>query len=65
MLGRGADEAIEVLIRTFCEINKDNILICSPTFGYYATCAQIQEVGIIDVPLTQNFEWQDEKILKK
>ena len=63
MLGRGADEGIEVLLRTFCESNKDNILICSPTFGYYATCAQIQEAGIIDVPLTSNFEWQDEKIV--
>ena len=32
MLGRGADEGIEVLLRTFCESNKDNILICSPYF---------------------------------
>ena len=65
MLGRGADEGIEVLLRTFCESKKDNILICSPTFGYYATCAQIQEAGIIDVPLTPNFEWQDEKIVSE
>ena len=65
MLGRGADEGIEVLLRTFCESKKDNILICSPTFGYYATCAQIQEAGIIDVPLTPNFEWQDEKIISE
>jgi len=52
MVGRGADEAIEVLLRTFIEDGKDNILICSPTFGYYKTCAQIQGAGIIDVPLT-------------
>jgi len=33
MIGRGADEAIEVLVRTFCEAGQDNILICPPTFG--------------------------------
>ena len=64
MVGRGADEAIEVLLRTFCEYGQDNILICSPTFGYYKTCAQIQGAGIIDVPLTQNYEWNTAAILK-
>ena len=64
MVGRGADEAIEVLLRTFCEDGQDNILICSPTFGYYKTCAQIQGAGIIDVPLTKDYEWDSAAILK-
>ena len=64
MVGRGADEAIEVLLRTFCEDGQDNILICSPTFGYYKTCAQIQGAGIIDVPLTQDYQWDTDAILK-
>ena len=64
MVGRGADEAIEVLLRTFCEDGQDNILICSPTFGYYKTCAQIQGAGIIDVPLTEDYQWDSAAILK-
>ena len=63
MVGRGADEAIEVLLRTFCEDGTDDILICSPTFGYYKTCAQIQGAGIIDVPLTQNYDWDSSAII--
>ena len=64
MVGRGADEAIEVLLRTFCEDGRDKILICSPTFGYYKTCAQISGAGIIDVPLTQDYQWDTAAILK-
>lgn len=64
MVGRGADEAIEVLLRTFCEGGQDNILICSPTFGYYKTCAQIQGAGIIDVPLDADYQWDSAAILK-
>ena len=30
---RGADEGIELLIRTFCTSGKDSILICPPTYG--------------------------------
>jgi len=64
MVGRGADEAIEVLLRTFCDDGQDNILICSPTFGYYKTCAQIQGTGIVDVPLTKDYQWDTAAILE-
>ena len=63
-VGRGADEAIEVLLRTFIEDRQDNILICSPTFGYYKTCAQIQGAGIIDVPLKDDYDWDSAAIIK-
>lgn len=64
MLGRGADEAIDVLLRTFCEAGQDNILICSPTFGYFSVAAKIQGAGIIDVPLSRDFAW-DEAVVQK
>lgn len=64
MVGRGADEAIEVILRTFCEAGQDSILICSPTFGYYKTCAQIQGANIIDVPLTADYQWDSAAVLK-
>jgi len=64
MVGRGADEAIEVILRTFCEAGRDEIMICSPTFGYYKTCAQIQGADIIDVPLNKDYQWDNKAIIK-
>ena len=64
MVGRGADEGIECLLRAFCEAGQDSILTCSPTFGYYKTCADIQGAGIIDVPLSPSYEW-DVAAIKK
>ncbi|TKB43656.1 histidinol-phosphate transaminase [Thalassotalea mangrovi] len=49
---RGADEAIEVLIRTFCEPGKDNIVICPPTYGMYAISAKGHLTNTTNVPLT-------------
>ncbi len=48
---RGADEGIELLIRTFCKAYQDNILICPPTYGMYAISAENHGAGIIKVPL--------------
>ena len=64
MMGRGADEAIELLLRTFCEAGQDSILICSPTFGYFKTAAQIQGAKIIDVPLKADFSWNVSAVKK-
>lgn len=64
MVGRGADEGIEVLLRTFCEDGQDSVLICPPTFGYYKTCADIQGANTVEVPLNDNYEWDVEAILK-
>ena len=64
MVGRGADEGIECLLRAFCEAGEDSILTCSPTFGYYKTCADIQGAGVVDVPLSASYE-SDVPAIKK
>lgn len=51
LMGRGSDEAIDVLIRTFCEPQQDRIMICPPTYGMYAISAQTQGAGVVSVPL--------------
>ena len=56
MLGRGADEAIDVLLRTFCEAGQDNVLICPPSFGYFDIAAKVQGAGIINVLLDENYD---------
>jgi histidinol-phosphate aminotransferase len=53
---RGADEGIELLVRTFCAPAVDNILICTPTYGMYEICATASGVGVHSVPLTSEFE---------
>jgi histidinol-phosphate aminotransferase len=55
-LGNGSDEAIDLLIRAFCEPRKDEIILCPPTYGVYSVFAKINDVAIIDVPLTPQFD---------
>ena len=52
---RGADEAIDCLIRSFCEPGADNIVICPPTFAMYAQSAMVQSVEVRHAPLTVDF----------
>jgi len=51
LVGRGSDEAIDLLMRIFCRAGIDNILICPPTFGMYAVAARIQGAEVRTVPL--------------
>lgn len=48
---RGADEGIELIIRSFCRAYQDNILICPPTYGMYAISAENHGAGIVTAPL--------------
>ena len=51
LVGRGSDEAIDVLLRGFCRAGQDSILICPPTFGMYSVSARIQGANVITAPL--------------
>ncbi len=55
-IGNGSDEAIDVLLRIFCEPRFDNIIICPPTYGMYKVCANINDIQIKEVPLNENFQ---------
>ena len=48
---RGADEALALLTKTFCEPHQDAIVIHGPTFGMYAVNANASPAKIINVPL--------------
>ncbi|MCW5960738.1 MAG: histidinol-phosphate transaminase [Pyrinomonadaceae bacterium] len=61
-IGNGSDEAIDLLIRIFCEPRKDNILICPPTYGMYEVSADINDVEIKRANLTKDFQLDFEKI---
>lgn len=55
-LGNGSDEAIDLLIRAFCEPNAASILITEPTYGMYAVCADVNAVNVQQVLLTPDFD---------
>jgi histidinol-phosphate aminotransferase len=51
LVGRGSDEAIDLLTRAFCRAGRDAVLVCPPTFGMYSVSARIQGAEVITVPL--------------
>lgn len=55
-LGNGSDEAIDLLIRIFCEPKEDHIIILSPTYGMYRVSADIADVAVREVPLGARFQ---------
>lgn len=63
-IGNGSDEAIDLLIRAFCNPGEDNILTTPPTYGMYEVCAAINDIAVIKVLLTDDFELDIHKIKK-
>jgi histidinol-phosphate aminotransferase len=51
LVGRGSDEAIDLLVRGFCRAGQDSVVICPPTFGMYSVAARIQGADVVSIPL--------------
>lgn len=64
-LGNGSDEAIDLLFRAFCNPGKDNIIILPPTYGMYEVSAEINDVSIKRVNLSEDFQLRPNEILAK
>jgi histidinol-phosphate aminotransferase len=56
ILTRGSDDAIDLLIRLFCQAGKDAIMTCVPTFSMYSLHAQLQGALVVEVPLTKGYQ---------
>ncbi|MFA5815709.1 MAG: histidinol-phosphate transaminase [Bacteroidales bacterium] len=63
-LGNGSDEAIDLLIRIFCEPRMSRIITINPTYGMYAVCAGIQDVEVDRVLLNPDFSVNTKAILE-
>jgi histidinol-phosphate aminotransferase len=63
-LGNGSDEAIDLLIRAFCEPGTENIISMKPTYGMYKVCADISNVEFREVLLNRDFQPDTEALLK-
>lgn len=46
-LGVGSDEVIDLLMRVCVAPGREKILITPPTYGMYAVCAQVNDIGIV------------------
>lgn len=62
-VGNGSDEAIDLLYRAFCEPGVDNVIVCPPTYGMYETSAQLNNIEVRAVSLTNDFQLQVDEIL--
>ena len=63
-LGNGSDEAIDLLIRMTCTSDDSSIIVCPPTYGMYEVSASINNVPLIKVNLTSEYQLNIDSILK-
>ncbi|XP_020616703.1 histidinol-phosphate aminotransferase-like isoform X1 [Orbicella faveolata] len=63
-LGVGSDEAIDMVVRVFCTPGEGSLLITPPTYGMYKVVADINNINVISVPLTEEFQLPVEKVRK-
>ncbi|MGV6846645.1 MAG: histidinol-phosphate transaminase [Lutibacter sp.] len=66
IVGNGSDELIDLLFKAFCEPEIDAAYLFPPTYGMYEVSAKINNVKIVKIPLTKNFDLPSlETIFKK
>jgi len=65
LVTRGTSEAIDLLIRAFCEADRDNLVTTTPTFSMYEHYAVLQgaELRSIETPADDNFAVDAEALL--
>ena len=64
-MGRGSDEAIDLLLRAFCRARRDNIVTLAPTFGMYGIGARLQGAEYRELALDADagFAFDPERLL--
>jgi histidinol-phosphate aminotransferase len=61
--GNGSDEAIDLVIRAFCEPGVDNMVAISPSYGMYEVAAATNNVQCVKVNLGPGFTLNADAIL--
>jgi histidinol dehydrogenase len=62
--GNGSDEIIDLLIRLFCEPNKDEVIILDPTYGVYEVAGQLQSARVVKLGLDDHFQIDTATVLE-
>ena len=55
-IGNGSDEVIDLAFRIFCNPGEDKALTFSPTYGMYDVSADINNIELVKIPLTKDFQ---------
>ena len=61
-IGNGSDEIIDLAFRIFCRPKIDKALTFSPTYGMYDASASINDIALLKLSLTKNFQLNIEKL---
>ncbi len=64
-LGNGSDEAIDIIMRTFCEPGRDKIVTMKPSYAMYRTVAVINNIECREVALDDKFRLCSESVLRE
>lgn len=64
-LGNGSDEVIDLALRAYAEPGKDRIITLGPTYSMYEVQAAIQDVEVKEIPLTNDFQPDLDRILRE
>ncbi|MDX1454737.1 MAG: histidinol-phosphate transaminase [Gammaproteobacteria bacterium] len=60
---RGSDDAIDAILRCFCEAGNSEVIVTPPTFGMYEVFATVQGAAVVNAPLEDDFEFPLEAVL--
>lgn len=63
-LGNGSDEPIDLLFRAFCNPGVDNVIAIEPSYGMYTVSADINDIEVRKVLLTDQFDLEADALLK-
>ena len=55
-IGNGSDEILDIVLRIFARPGIDQALTFTPTFGMYKTCCNINDIELIEIPLSEDFQ---------
>jgi histidinol-phosphate aminotransferase len=65
LITRGADDAIDLLVRTFCREGQDAVSVCQPTFSAYAHFARLGGARLIEARLDGSFDFETGSFLEQ
>ena len=63
LVTRGGDDAIDLLCRTFLRDARDKAAVCTPSFSAYAHFASLQGGTVVDIPLSESFDLDPDRII--
>lgn len=65
LLGNGSDEVLDLILRAFCEPEKDNVICTPPTYGMYKVLADINNIEVKSSILKKDFSIDKEDIINQ